>query len=126
MDATNKKSILLIDDQRMIIHSVSTILEEWGYQVTGFTDPMEALLYFKENSFFLVICDLHMTNLSGYKLLSVFLKEKPEQPCCLMTSAENDEPLLKKTISLKNVKGLIKKTNFLCMHGRNIGILLYS
>jgi CheY-like chemotaxis protein len=116
MDPTKKKTILLIDDQRLIIHSMTTILEEWGYQVIGFTDPMEALLYFKENSFFLVICDLYMADLSGYKLLSVFLKERPEQACCLMTSAENDEPLLKRTISLKNVQGLLKKPiSYVCM-----------
>ena len=50
-----------------------------------------------------------MESFSGYKLLYRFLQEKPRQACCLMTSAELDEPLLRKTLGLTNVKGFIQK-----------------
>ncbi len=106
---TSDKHILLIDDQGIFIKSISSILKDWGYQVDTSTSPLEALTIFKERTYFLVICDLYMESFSGYKLLYRFGQERPEQICCLMTSAENDEPLLRKTLRLANVKGLIKK-----------------
>ena len=39
--ATNK--ILLIDDQAIFIKSITKLLETWGYQVTSFTSPLEAV-----------------------------------------------------------------------------------
>ena len=105
----NVQSILLIDDQRLFLEAISTILEGWGYKVSGCTSPIEALALLKENSYSLVLCDLYMDSFSGYKLLYRFMQEKPEQVCCLMTSAENDEPLLRKTLALANVKALLRK-----------------
>ncbi|MCJ8294500.1 MAG: response regulator [Colwellia sp.] len=107
--SSNGRSILLIDDQRLFIKSISTVLETWGYQVSACTSPIEALVLLKENYYSLVLCDLYMDSFSGYKLLYRFLQEKPEQVCCLMTSAENDEPLLRKTLALTNVKALLRK-----------------
>jgi CheY-like chemotaxis protein len=109
MSDSTKKSILLIDDSNVFIATLSKVLSEWGYNVSSFTDPVTALEAFKAESFFLVICDLYMPSLSGDKLLYRFLQENPKQVCCLLTSAENDEHMLKKAISLDNVKGLIKK-----------------
>ncbi|WDE12648.1 response regulator [Thalassomonas haliotis] len=106
---TENKSILLIDDQYMLIISISKVLESWGYRVTSHTDPLEALESFKKKSYLLVICDLYMTTFSGYKLMRRFLKENPKQACSIMTSADDDEPLLKKTLCLENVKGVLKK-----------------
>ena len=107
--SSNSQTILLIDDQRLFLKSISTILEGWGYQVSGCTSPLEALALLKENSYSLVLCDLYMESCSGYKLLYRFMQERPEQVCCLMTSAENDEPLLRKTLALANVKALLRK-----------------
>lgn len=101
--------ILLIDDQPIFLKSIAALLEELGYHVTPTSCPMQAIEYLKEKSYFLVLCDLYMTSLSGYKLLTRFYKDKPEQICCLMTGAELDEPLLRKTLRLNNVKGYIKK-----------------
>ncbi|NQZ22972.1 MAG: response regulator [Colwellia sp.] len=109
MAVTTKKSILLIDDSNIFVTTLSKVLSDWGYCVLSFTDPVAALEVFKTESFFLVICDLYMPSFSGHKLLYRFLQENPKQICCLLTSAENDEQMLKKTISLENVKGLIKK-----------------
>jgi CheY-like chemotaxis protein len=104
-----KKSILLIDDSKVFITTLSKVLSDWGYNVSSFTEPIGALEAFKGESFFLVICDLYMPSLSGDKLLYRFLQENPKQVCCVLTSAENDDQILKKAIRLDNVKGLIKK-----------------
>ncbi|WP_448569238.1 response regulator [Thalassotalea ganghwensis] len=108
-ESGNVKTILLIDDQRIFISALTSVLESWGYKVYGFTDPAAAFSAFKKQDYTIVLCDLYMASVNGFMLLSRFCKEKPEQICCLITGAENDEVLLRKTISLRNVKGLVKK-----------------
>jgi len=106
---TTNNLILLIDDQRLFLKSFSPILENYGYRVESCSEPMEALQLLKEKSYFVVLCDLYMESFSGYKLLYRFLQEKPQQTCCVITSAEDDDLALKKTLRLDNVKGVIKK-----------------
>ncbi len=105
----NKKSIMLIDNQSFFLDALTPVLEEWGYVVASFTDPVQAMMSIQQNSFFLVLCASHMPSLSGYKLLYRFLQTKPKQNCCLMSSSELDDPILKKTIRLKNVTALLRK-----------------
>ncbi len=88
---------------------MTSVLKDWGYDVDGFIDPLEALSALIEKKYDMVFSELKMSNLDGYKLLYRFNKEKPDQKCCLVTGALNEEVLLKKTIRLPNVKGLIKK-----------------
>jgi CheY-like chemotaxis protein len=109
MNAPKNKPILIIDNLQLTINSLSSVLEEWGYEVDGFVDPMEALLAFREKQYFMVFSELFMSNLDGYKLLYRFNQEKPEQNCCLVTGTFEDKALLKKTIRLANVKHLLKK-----------------
>jgi len=103
------KNIMLIDDSNIFLTTLTRLLESLGYTVSVFTKPGEALLSLKSNDYFVVICDLHMGKVNGYQLLHLFSQQKPEQICCLLTSAENDELLLKKAIRLDNVRSLIKK-----------------
>jgi len=108
-ETSSNKNIMLIDDSNIFLTTLTRLLENLGYTVSVFTKPGEALKSFKDNDYFVVICDLHMGKVNGYQLLHLFLQEKPEQVCCLLTSAENNELLLKKAIRLENVRGLIKK-----------------
>jgi len=103
------KNIMLIDDSNIFLTTLTRLLESLGYTVSVFTKPGEALQSLKSNDYFVVICDLHMGKVNGYQLLHLFSQQKPEQICCLLTSAENDEVLLKKAIRLDNVRSLIKK-----------------
>ncbi|MDP7592834.1 MAG: response regulator [Litorilituus sp.] len=104
-----RKSILIIDNLQLSINAMSSVLTDWGYEVDGFLDPVEALSALVEKQYYMVFSELKMPSLDGYKLLYRFNKEKPEQKCCLVTGALDEEELLKKTIRLPNVKGLIKK-----------------
>ena len=110
MDSTKaNKHIMLIDDSNIFLTTLTRLLESLGYTVEVYIKPGEALKALKEKDFFVVICDLHMGKINGYQLLHLFSQQKPEQVCCLLTSAENNELLLKKTIRLENVRSLLKK-----------------
>lgn len=104
-----KLSILVIDDQEILIVTLMRVLTEMGHDPKGYTEPLDALVAFQQQDFDIVLCDLHMASFSGYKLLYRFYKEKPEKPCYLITGAESNEKIFLQSLRLENVKGALKK-----------------
>jgi len=65
-----KYKVLLVDDDRGILATLSRYLETLGYEVYPFEDPQEALEKVKSISPHLAILDLKMPEISGMDLLS--------------------------------------------------------
>ena len=65
------KSILLVDDDYDIVNLFKDLLENRDYEVTGFTNPLEALEHYKTNwnRYGLVISDIRMPGMTGFDLL---------------------------------------------------------
>ena len=65
------KSILLVDDDYDIVNLFKDLLENRNYEVTGFTNPLEALEHYKTNweRYGLVISDIRMPGMTGFDLL---------------------------------------------------------
>jgi CheY-like chemotaxis protein len=67
----NKKRIILVDDEQDILFTYKTILTNYNYHVTSFTDPSIALNYIRDLTDFndlLVVLDIRMKNLNGLQL----------------------------------------------------------
>ena len=67
----NKKRIILVDDEQDILFTYKTILTNYDYHVTSFTDPSIALNYIRDLTDFndlLVVLDIRMKNLNGLQL----------------------------------------------------------
>jgi PAS domain S-box-containing protein len=79
--------IMLVDDERQLTDLLTTTLERLGYQVTAFTDSLEAVRCFRENSgaFDLVITDMTMPNMTGTELAREILALRPLLPIILIT-----------------------------------------
>ena len=54
------KNILLVDDEPDVTFTIKNILEDSGYNVDSFNDPILALNYYKVNFYALVILDKKM------------------------------------------------------------------
>jgi two-component system, OmpR family, response regulator CpxR len=63
-----KKKILVVDDEPDITLLFKEALEEEGFKVDIFNDPMNALKNFKPRFYDLVILDIVMPNMDGIKL----------------------------------------------------------
>jgi DNA-binding NtrC family response regulator len=65
------KSIILVDDDYDIVNLFKDLLENRNYEVTGFTNPLEALEHYKTNweRYGLVISDIRMPGMTGFDLL---------------------------------------------------------
>lgn len=68
MVSTNKKKILLVDDDKEFVNSFSSIIESEGYIVEVAFSGQEALDKFKKSAFDLFILDIKLPDMNGGKV----------------------------------------------------------
>ena len=81
------EKILLVDDERIVVDVLKSMLENLGYDVTARTSSVEALEVFHNNPnrFDLVITDMTMPNMTGKDLSVEILSIRPDMPVILST-----------------------------------------
>ena len=82
------KSIIIVDDETDLVNLFKEALELNGFDVTTFTDSVEALEYVRENhkKYSLVISDFRMPKLDGYELCTELLNYDPKIKVILMSA----------------------------------------
>jgi two-component system catabolic regulation response regulator CreB/two-component system response regulator ChvI len=68
--------VLLVDDDVDITTSLKIGLEDNGFTVDTFNDPLEALSSFKPGLYDLLLFDVRMPELNGFNLYDKIIKEK--------------------------------------------------
>jgi CheY-like chemotaxis protein len=68
MKAANGTRVFVVDDEQVIALTLTTILNQSGFNATAFNDPIEALERAREESPNLVISDVVMPGMSGVEL----------------------------------------------------------
>ncbi len=71
------KSILVVEDNPVIMELVRTLLTSFGYGYTGAEDGFEALKAVKESDFDLILLDIQLPGMDGLEVLKR-LKEDPD------------------------------------------------
>jgi len=94
---SGKESILIIDDETVLIDLLNVMLQSLGYTVTSYTDSNEALNAFKAdpNRFDLIITDQTMPGISGLELSKEIFKIRNSIPVILCSgfSRQVDEKI---------------------------------
>ena len=80
------KRILLIDDEPDITFTVKDILEDNGFKVDSFNDPILALNYYKVNFYDLVILDIKMPKMDGFELYTKIGEKDFKVKICFFTA----------------------------------------
>ena len=85
--AGGKETILLIDDESIMVELGTMILERLGYQVTPATGSLQALELFRANAdrFDLIITDCSMPNMTGTDMAKEIRRIRPGIPIILCT-----------------------------------------
>jgi CheY-like chemotaxis protein len=83
-------SIVVVDDEVELATLFKTFLENQGYDVVSFTDPVLALEYFKatEDKHSLIITDLRMPSICGIDLAKEIRQINSKVKILLMTAFE--------------------------------------
>jgi PAS domain S-box-containing protein len=106
---TGTEHILLVDDEKSIIHLEKQMLKRLGYQTSGYTSSRVALAAFKTepSRFDLVITDMNMPNMNGMQLAAEMIAIRQDIPIILCTGFS--ERINKENAAAMGIKGLLMK-----------------
>jgi signal transduction histidine kinase len=77
--------LLVVDDEVRHVEALCSTLEADGYEVTGFTSPMDAVESLRTHAYDVLLTDLMMPGMDGITLLTTALEIDPDLVGVLMT-----------------------------------------
>lgn len=86
MGTNEKASVLIVDDEEMVITSVRAYLQlETDYEIHGFTQPEQAIKHMEGNQVDIAVSDYLMPKISGIQFLARAKQLQPEASRVLLT-----------------------------------------
>lgn len=79
-------TVFVVDDDRYVLESVTTLLREFGFTVISFDNGQEAIRRFASEPVDLVLTDINMPGITGIELLEKIRYLDRETPVLLMTA----------------------------------------
>ncbi|HTZ51455.1 MAG TPA: response regulator [Spirochaetia bacterium] len=101
------KSILVIDDEIMILDAIKIIFEDMGYTVQTTSDPLQGTEEAVNKDFDLILTDVRMPVRNGAEVTETVLARKPGARILVITAYPND-PLAERAVRA-GALGLLKK-----------------
>lgn len=100
MADTDRKTLLVVDDEPIIQKFVSKILTDEGFNIESASDGAEALSLLSGKHFDLVLLDTNMPTMNGFQLLKTMKQNNIVIPVIILSGDEQEE-LEKKGLSLE-------------------------
>jgi two-component system, OmpR family, response regulator ChvI len=86
-DMTNsRKKVLIVDDEPDITTSLKIALDDNGFDVDSFNDPILALENFRKRLYSLLILDIKMPGMNGFELYTKIKKIDDKIRVCFLTA----------------------------------------
>jgi DNA-binding response OmpR family regulator len=94
------KKVLLVDDEPDLNLTLKLNLEENGFKVDSFTDPLVALENFRGEAgqYELLILDMKMPQMNGFELYRQIKKIDDKVKVCFLTAGEMDYEQFRKEL----------------------------
>jgi len=77
-----------VDDEPDVLYTIKNILEDNGFQVDTFNDPIISLKSYASNYYDLVILDIKMPKMDGFELYTKIRVKDPKVKICFLTASE--------------------------------------
>jgi DNA-binding response OmpR family regulator len=113
MKPSTMKTVLIVDDEPDVKLALKIALEENGFEVDAFDDPIIALDNFRKGVYDLLILDIKMPKMHGFELYREIRKIDNEVKVCFLTAGEmyygayadifNDNQFIRKPIENKEL-----------------------
>lgn len=81
--------ILIVDDYKPTLDSLSVLLESNNYQVTTASDGIKALKLLREQDFDIILLDVKMPGIDGFQVIEELKKDKPEIPVIIFSAHDS-------------------------------------
>jgi DNA-binding response OmpR family regulator len=92
----HKKKILVVDDEPDITSLFRKVLMREGFRVDVYNDPADSLKNFKPHFYDLIILDIVMPDMDGFKLYDQLRKVDPDIKILFLTASEKHRDALSK------------------------------
>jgi len=91
--ATSSKKVLIIEDEKPMAHALELKLQHEGFEAEAILNPEEGALLLQNESYSLLLLDLIMPKLDGFKVLEMLKAKKIKIPVIVLSnlSQEDDE-----------------------------------
>lgn len=90
---TDNLSILVVDDEPIVIRSCERILKDEGYNVESALGGREAIIMMEKKAYDLVITDLKMPEVDGITLIKWVTKSRPDSGIVVITGYPSQETI---------------------------------
>jgi len=119
MSTMPKKNILIVDDENLILHALSSAFRRDDMTVRIAASGKNALEELEKNVFHLCFLDIHLPDMNGLDIMKKVRKDSPSTKIVVMTATEVDPEMLKsikenanllisKPFDLDRVKGFVE------------------
>lgn len=82
------KKILIVDDEPDVCEILKKVLEKNGFGADTFSDPLLALENFRPRSYDLLLLDIKMPEMDGFRLYQEMKKVDSSVKVCFLTASE--------------------------------------
>src|SRR4030095_11431857 len=119
--ALPKNRILIVDDEPDIAQVLKMGLEDNGFSVDAYNDPLDAISNFKAGSYDLLLIDIKMPKMNGFELYKKLHQIDEKAKICFITAYElyydefkrvfpkiKVQCFIRKPISINNLASVIK------------------
>lgn len=87
--STEKKKVLIVDDEGGMRHMLSVLLEREGYEIEAAENGKEGLDKIKNEDYSLVLCDIRMPEMDGLSFLEAAKQVRRDVPVIMMSAFGN-------------------------------------
>jgi DNA-binding response OmpR family regulator len=106
--------ILIVDDEDDINLLFKMVLEDNGFKVDTFNDPLIALQNFTAGSYDLLLLDMLMPKMNGFELYQkIRMIDDKVKICFLTASGINHEEFRKRAVSVASIENDIENCFFI-------------
>ncbi|MGZ6272720.1 MAG: HD domain-containing phosphohydrolase [Candidatus Limnocylindrales bacterium] len=77
--------VLCVDDQPVVLHVLSRLLQVQGFETVECSDPLNAVSTFAAGAFDIVVTDIDMPGMNGLALMRTLREKQPELPVVIVT-----------------------------------------
>jgi DNA-binding response OmpR family regulator len=106
--------ILIVDDENDINLLFKMVLEDNGFKVNTFNDPLIALQNYTSGSYDLLLLDMLMPKMNGFELYQKIRMIDDKVKICFLTASEIDhEEFRKRAVSVAGIENDIENCFFI-------------
>ena len=103
------KAILIVDDDPDMTSVFSLGLQDEGFEVYAYNDPLDALSNFRPNFYDLLLVDINMPKMNGIDLSRQILELDSNVKICFITAGEANIEVLRELYPTRDIGCFIKK-----------------